>query len=193
MASKQQWPSYPLHKSSGPAIVTLTDCVMKRRKDELLRNFDSRASRVEYACRSATWEARGRRLDLPRRSDLTIAELLVRFRHHAKEDYGKGTKEYDHFEKTSQRLIATYPHKLANEFEPAELIMVRQRLNEHHDWSRGVVNRRVNRIRQIWKRGVQEGIVLPSTRRGRTCSTESAAGSTRGSLLPCARVAPAAR
>jgi integrase len=46
-----------------------------------------------------------------------------------------------------------------NEFGPAELKVVRQRMIDHYDWSRKLVNRRVNRIRHIWKWGVEEGVV----------------------------------
>jgi hypothetical protein len=52
----------------------------------------------------AEWEARGRRLDEPASSDLTVAELLVRFLAHAADYYGRGSKEYDHFEKTAVPL-----------------------------------------------------------------------------------------
>jgi integrase len=131
----------------------------------------------------AEWEARGRRLDEPGPADLTVAELLVRFLAHAKTYYGPGSKENDHFEKTGVPLTDTYPHKPAKDLGPAELKVVRQRMIDHHDWSRKVVNRRVNRIRQIWKWGVEEGLVPAGTwhallvvqglRAGRTTARET--------------------
>jgi len=93
--------------------------------------------------------------------DLIIAELLVRFFRHAETYYVDSSKEYEHFEKTAIPLTDTYSHKPANDFGPAELKVVRQHVIDHHAWSRKVVNRRVNRVRQIWKWAVEEGLVRP--------------------------------
>jgi integrase len=82
---------------------------------------------------------------------------------HAESYYGIRSKEYDHFDKTTVPLTDTYPHRLARDFGPAELKIVRERMINHHDWSRKVVNRRVNRIRQIWKWAVEEGVVPAGT------------------------------
>jgi integrase len=120
-------------------------------------------SRIEYARLIAEWEARGRRLDLPQEADLTVAELLVRHLCHAETYYGKESKEYGHFERTGLPLAGAYPHKPVNEFGPPELKVVRQRMIDHDDWSRGVVNSRVNRIRRIWTWGVEEGVVRADT------------------------------
>lgn len=166
MARRNHIPQYRLHKSSGQAIVTLTDALSGARKDKLLGPFDTPASRTEYARVVGEWEARGRRLEDACPSDFTVAELVDRFLQHAETYYGKGSKEYDHFEKTTVPLIATYPHKLARDFGPAELKVVRQRMIDHHDWSRQVINRRVNRIRQIWKWGVEDGLVPAGTWHG---------------------------
>jgi integrase len=184
MPRQKHVPAYRLHKSSGQAIVTLTDSVTGARKDTLLGTYDTTGSRVEYARVLAEWEARGRRLDDPSSDSLTVAELLVRFFRHAETYYGKKSKEYDHFEKTTVPLTDTYPHKLAKDFGPSELKVVRQRMIDHHDWCRKVVNRRVNRIRQIWKWGVIEGLVPAATwhallvidglRAGRSAARETA-------------------
>lgn len=162
MARRTHTPSYRLHKSSGQGIVTLTDTVTGRRKDVLLGPFDTLGSRVEYARVLAEWEARGRRLEDPASTDLTVAELLLRFRNYAEAYYGKKSKEYDHFEKTFAPLTATFPHKLAKDLGPADLKVVRQRMVDFHGWSRKVVNRRVSRIRFIWKWAAEDGLV-PAT------------------------------
>lgn len=156
-------PAYRLHKSSGQAIVTLTDAFSGARKDHLLGPHGTPNSRTEYARLIAGWEARGRRLDLPREADLTVAELLDRFLKHAQTYYGADSKEYGHFVRTTIPLTDAYPHRPVNSFGPAELKVVRQRMIDHHDWSRGLVNRRVNRIRHIWKWGVEEGVVRADT------------------------------
>ena len=92
-----------------------------------------------------------------------MAELLSRFLRHAETYYGPESKEYGHFVHTTIPLTDTYPQKSVNVFGSAELKVVRQRMIDHHDWSRGVVNRRVNRIRHIWKWGVEEGAVRADT------------------------------
>src|SRR3954453_3514548 len=100
MARQNHIPAYRRHKSSGQAIVTLTDATSGSRKDHLLGPHGTSGSRAEYARLLAEWEARGRRLPAPRRPDLSVAELLVRFLQHAETYYGRRSKEYDHFEKT---------------------------------------------------------------------------------------------
>src|SRR5262245_58162025 len=183
MPRSNQVPAYRLHKHSGQAVVSLKDCVTGARRDRLLGPYETAASRAEYGRVIAQWEARGRRLDDAVPAELTIAELLVRFLRHAETYYGVGSKEYDHFEKTTVPLTDTYPHKPANDFGPAELKVVRQRMIDFHDWSRNVVNRRVNRLRQIWKWAVEEGLVPAGTwhallvvqglRAGRTTARET--------------------
>jgi integrase len=165
MARRSRTPSYRLHKQSGQAVVTLTDAVTGRRKDVLLGHLDSE-SRVEYARVLAEWEARGRRLDKAAPTDLTVVELLVRFLAHAANYYGRGSKEYDHFAMTAIPLTDTYPHKPATDFGPADLKAVRQRMIDHHNWSRLVVNRRVGRIRFIWKWAAEDGLVPASAWHG---------------------------
>src|SRR5262245_26424639 len=111
MARLNHIPAYRRHKSSGQAIVTLTDAISGSRKDHLLGPHGSSTSRAEYARLIGEWEARGRRLDLPQQTDLTVAELLVRYLRHAETYYGKESKEYGHFERTGIPLTDTYPHK----------------------------------------------------------------------------------
>jgi len=100
---------------------------------------------------------------VPDRLTLRSLNCLSSFSTTPESYYGKCSKEYDHFEKTAVPLTDTYPHKPAREFGPAELKVVRQRMIDHHDWSRKVVNRRVNRIRQVWKWAAEEGLVPAGT------------------------------
>src|SRR4051812_2952928 len=119
MARQISTPSYRLHKSSGQAVVTLTDAVSRRRKDVLLGPHNTQTSRVEYARVLSEWEARGRRFEDVAGGDLTVAEVLLRFMTYAADYYGVTSKEYDHFEKTILPLTAAYPHKPAKGFGPA--------------------------------------------------------------------------
>jgi hypothetical protein len=48
MARRNRTPSYRLHKSSGQAVVTLTDALSGTREDYLLGLHGTRTSRVEF-------------------------------------------------------------------------------------------------------------------------------------------------
>jgi hypothetical protein len=120
MARKNQVPAYRLHKHSGHAVVTLNDAVTGVRKDLLLGQHRTPASRQQYARVIAEWEARGRRLDAAAPTDLTVAELLVRFLNHAQTYYRdpetrQPTREYDEFDRTSVALTDTYPRRGSTE------------------------------------------------------------------------------
>src|SRR3954471_4748411 len=106
MARRNHLPSYRLHKQSGQAVVTLTDSVTGERKDHLLGPHGTPASRQEYGRLIAEWEARGRRWAGAAPTDLTVAELLVRFLKHAQHYYrdpetGGPTTEYHEFDRTT--------------------------------------------------------------------------------------------
>ena len=83
MPRRSHVPSYRFHKQSGRAVVTVTDAVTGEREDRLLGRHGTPESRAEYGRVVAEWEARGRRLDRPAPTDLTVGELLVRFLKHA--------------------------------------------------------------------------------------------------------------
>jgi integrase len=170
MACKNQVPAYRLHKQSGQAVVTLNDTVTGERKDRLLGTHGTRSSRQEYARVIGEWQARGRRLGLASPTDLTVAELAVRFLKHAESYYrdpetGEPSKEYDEFDRTSVPLTETYPHHPAADFGPAQLKVVRDRMVAL-GWCRNTVNQRVRRIRHVWKWAAEDGLIPASTWHG---------------------------
>ena len=117
MARRNHTPSYRLHKVSGQGIVTLTDAVSGQRKDFLLGTHNSKESRIEYARILSGCKARGRLLDLPALTGLTIAELPLRFMNDAVVFYG---------------LIATHSHRKNRSFALAEFKNVGQRIIDHN-------------------------------------------------------------
>jgi integrase len=166
MPRRNYIPSYRLHKHSGQALVTLTDCATGERQDQLLGRFRTAQSRAEYGRVLAEWEARGRRLEQAAPTDLTVAELTVRFLKHAEVYYrvpetGSPSKEYDEFDRTSVPLTETYPHHSAADSGPAQLKVVRDRMVAL-GWCRNTVNQRVRRIRHVWKWAAEEGLVPAS-------------------------------
>ncbi|MEM6333947.1 MAG: site-specific integrase [Planctomycetota bacterium] len=89
MPRKPRVPSYRLHRSSGQAIVTLTDRHTRRRRDVLLGEHGTQASHKLYDRVIADWIAAGRVLDRATVPDvpdvptapaaLSIARLLLDF------------------------------------------------------------------------------------------------------------------
>jgi integrase len=123
-------PSYRRHKQSGQAVVTLPDGLGGRR-DVLLGKYKSKQSRQEYARVISEWEANGRCLPQSVSStDITIAELIVRFWPWAEQHYrhvdGTPTGELKEWKLSLKPLRQLYGHTLAREFGPLALKAVRE-------------------------------------------------------------------
>jgi integrase len=167
---KGSLPSYRLHKSSGQAVVTLTD-PSGERHDVLLGRFDSPESRAEYLRVLAEWEARGRALpgSVGRAPDLTVNEMLVPFWDHVQQHYrlpdGTPTSEQNNFRYALRPLREMYGHTPAVGFGPLALKALRQRFIDS-GLCRREVNRRVQKVRQAFKWAVSEELIPPSVYHG---------------------------
>lgn len=157
--SRSRIPSYRLHKPSGQAVVTLTG------RDFYLGPWQSDESRAEYDRLIAEWVANGRRLPSDSRSSsISIAELSLGFLSHAESYYannGETTSEYTCLKDAIRPLHELYSHTQAEDFGPLALKAVRERMIER-GWSRQYINRQVNRIRRMFKWGVENELV-PAT------------------------------
>jgi hypothetical protein len=129
-------PRYRLHKQSGQAVVSLPLGGGKYR-DILLGKHGSEESEREYRRVINEWLAAGRLAparSLGPASDLTVAELCLRFWKHAEGFYRLAdrspSKELDHYKYAQKALIAIYGHKPASEFGPLGLKAVRQAMIE---------------------------------------------------------------
>jgi len=168
--SKGSLPSYRLHKSSGQAVVTLTD-PSGRRHDVLLGEHNSPESRSEYLRVLGEWEARGRTLPSSdaHAPDLTLNEMLVPFWEHVEGHYrhpdGTPTNEQNNFRYALRPLREMYGHTAAAQFGPLALKVVRQRFIEA-GLCRREVNRRVQKIRQAFKWAVSEELIPSSVYHG---------------------------
>ncbi len=76
-------PKYRKHRASGKAVVTLNG------RDIYLGQHGTKASKLEYDRLTSEWLANGRSLPTGQASDLTVAELLLRYWQHAKTHYRK--------------------------------------------------------------------------------------------------------
>jgi integrase len=182
-------PSYRRHKSSGQAIVTLTDPSGTRR-DVLLGKYGTAASRHEYARVLAEWEAAGQRMPPPgaanaARSDLTITELIAAYWRFAKEYYGFTTERGDAACLKSALAVvrSLYGDARAIDFGPLALKACRQKMVEK-GWSRGYVNAQIDRLRRMFRWAGAEELLpvtvyqnlqaVPGLRRGKSEARETA-------------------
>jgi integrase len=147
-------PAYLRHKPTNLAYVRLPDGAGGR-KVVYLGRYDSAESRQEYRRllhtfdasppESTTWKARG---------GPTVAEVLLAFLRHAQEHYrrpdGTATSEVLEFKILSRAVRGLYGHTPAAEFGPQALAAVRQQMMTD-GLCRRVVNKRVSRIKLVFK------------------------------------------
>lgn len=97
---------------------------------------------------------------------LTVADLIARFLVHAENHYRRpdGTVGADHynFVQACRPLARLYGHTLARDFGPLALKAVRQKMIET-DWSRGVINHSISRIRHMFKWAESEELLPAAT------------------------------
>jgi integrase len=158
---KHLTPSYRRHKATGQAVVTLAG------RDIYLGKHNTAASRREYSRIIGEWTASGGTLTA--QHDLTVVELCAPFMRHAESYYrrpdGSPTSERESFKLVVGRLKATYGRTPVSEFGPLALKAVRQAMIDD-GLCRNVINRSVNRIRHIFKWGVENELVGPSVLHG---------------------------
>jgi integrase len=150
-------PSYRLHKPSGQAVVTLNW------RDFYLGQWNSPESRAEYDRLVAEWLARGRTLPTASApADLTVTGVILAFWDFAEKRYPPSGRELENFRLSLQPLRDLYGHTRAREFGPRAIKTVQQRMIEL-DWCRNVINRRVTRIKTMFKWAESEELVPAST------------------------------
>jgi integrase len=166
-------PKYRLHRASRQAVVTLNG------RDVYLGPHGTKASRLEYDRVVAEWLA-NRRVPSSRTATVcTVEDLLASFWLFAKGYYtrpdGTPTKELDAYRQAMKPLRALYGHTSVVNFGAVALKTVRQNLIDR-DLSRSHVNHQVNRIRRIFKWGVENELVPPDI----VQSLQAVAGLKRG-------------
>jgi integrase len=197
MSNKPRVPSYRLHRQSGQAVVTLTDSVTGRRKDHLLGKYDTAESKEEYKRVVLDWEARGRRLaHADHKDDLTLAELIARYRKHVEEYYrhadGTPTGEVQAMRYALRPLNHLCGPMPVSGFGPSALKAVRElmvrgyghpKYGPQKPLCRTRINAQVKRIRRMFKWAVENDLAPPAVhqtlcavaalKRGRTQARES--------------------
>ncbi len=173
-------PSYRHHKPSGQAVVTLNG------RDFYLGEFDSPSSRDAYDRMICEWLSHGRQIPsaIPC-GDITVAELMAAYLRFAEVYYsrdGQPTSEYTCMKDALRPLRELYSRNSIREFGPIALKAVRQRMVDQ-GLCRRLINHRVNRIRRMFKWGVENELAPPEVlhslqavaplKKGRTTARES--------------------
>lgn len=151
----QKLPAYRRHKKSGNAVVTLGG------KDFYLGPWKSAQSKAEYQRLTREFHA-GSGVHQADAAGLTVTELAAAFVRHAKGYYvtadGEPNTECKNFITLLKRLGKAYGRTLAAEFGPLRLKAFRQSLiDEGH--SRIHINHSINRVRHVFKWGVENELV----------------------------------
>lgn len=165
--SSNHVPGYRLHKRSGQAVVTIAG------RDHYLGAYDSAASREAYNRLIAQWFASGRsaaafhaRQDtaaLP--TGPSVAQVIAAFWTHAQTYYrdkdGNPTSEIENLRNELRLLRRLYGSTPAAEFDTRALEACRSEMIRQ-GITRKSINRRVNRIRYVFKWSASQKLV-PST------------------------------
>jgi len=160
----RQIPKYRLHKSSGLGVVRLAG------KDIYLGKHGTEESQAEYRRIIAEWLAspiQAIHLNSPIGSAI-INELVLAYLQFAKTYYiknGRPSGEIPNLKDAVKPLVLMHGHVPVAEFSPMSLKAVREEMIKAN-LSRGVINGRVNRIRRVFKWGVENELVPPSVLHG---------------------------
>lgn len=155
-------PSYRLHKASGRAVVTI------RGRTHYLGPFGSEESRRKYAellsnagaqNSADPWARSGQASD----PGCSLAELCLSYLHYAEQHYvkdGQQTDEVDCYRAMFRVVTDLFGLSPVSNFGPNQLRTVREAMIER-GWSRGYINRQINRLRHMIKWGVGRDMVAP--------------------------------
>ena len=160
-------PSYCLHRPSGKAVVRVDG------RDHYLGPYDSPESRSEYDRVIAEWLARGRQPEFPeaesRVNSLSVNEVLLKFIDYAERYYRDGdqvSKEVVNYKHALRVVKQLYGNSSADKFGPLALKAIRQHMIDVQDLCRKEINKRLGRIKRVFKWAVSEELVLSSVFEG---------------------------
>lgn len=154
---KHKPPAYRLHKASGQAVVTFDG------RDHYLGRHGSPESQKQYHDLLARWTVSKSLEATPAapKDDIRIAELLKAYLEWAKKYYvknGRPTGELSNMRHAMAPLSALFAERRVADFSTADLRTARQTMVDA-GLSRKVINNRINRVRRIFKWGVEHELV----------------------------------
>ena len=157
-------PKYRQHKASGRAVVTLCG------RDYYLGPYGSKLSEREYDRLVGEWHSNGRRMPEPdgEQGAITIVELIASYWVWAKGYYvknGRPTSEQASIRIALAGLRKLYGDTPANDFGPLKLKSLREHLiGQNH--SRGYINGNIDRVKRVFRWGVENEHVTPDVFHG---------------------------
>ena len=170
-------PKYRKHRPSGQAVVTLNG------KDIYLGPHGTKTSHVEYDRLIQEWLAHGRMLPSKIECNpISIVELCAEYWKFAKGYYVKDGKQTDEIAsvRVALRFIReSFGSLAAEDFGPIALESVRNRMIATGN-SRKYINGNINRLRRMFRWGVQKELVPPATHQ----ALVSLPAFRKGSLVP---------
>ena len=156
-------PSYCLHRPSGKAVVRLNG------RDHYLGPHDTEESRLAYDRVIAEWLASGRRAEhtheVTVKPTLSVNEVLLAFVEFAERYYRDGdqvSKEVVNFKLALRPVKQLYGHTSADQFGPLALKALRQHMIDVQDLCRKEVNKRIGRIKRVFKWAASEELISAS-------------------------------
>ena len=159
-------PAYSLHRSSGQAIVRIAG------HDHYLGLHGSPESREKYDRLIAEWLSKGRQpiaVTVTPECGLLINELLLKFVDHAERYYlldGEISKEVVNLKLALRPVKNLYGSTQAKDFGPNALKAVREHMVEGQKLCRKEVNKRIGRIKRVFKWAASEELIPPSVFEG---------------------------
>jgi integrase len=157
--NKSSNPKYRKHRPTGQAVVTIAG------KTHYLGPHGTEASHVEYDRLIAEWLVAGRPSDRQKLEPIRVVEIIDRYLVHAGEYYvknGRPTSEVPAIKSALAPLNDWYADTAAEDFGPLALKAVRKRIIDEKDWSRGVINAAIQRIRRMFKWAASEQLTSHS-------------------------------
>ena len=188
-------PKYRRHKARNLAVVHIDG------RDRYLGKYGSDESRKAYAELIAERfgaslvplapAAPARKAEAPPSSEPTIRQVIRAYRREAETTLyvrdGKPTKELVEMKYAAKPLNRYFGRLPAREFGPKRLRELQSNLVDEGRLSRQVINRRINRVRRIFKWAVAEELVPPSVSEGLRAVRELAKGRTTARERPPVR------
>lgn len=166
---KNHVPSYRLHKASGQAVVVING------KTCYLGKHGSQPSRETYARAIAEWSAQGR-MPITDKGGITVNEVMAAYVEHAQTYYrknGQPSSELSWITDSLRPLRRLYGSSRAADFGPLALKAVRQEMidagkrpRRPDGLSRGVINRRIARVKRMFRWATENELVPTSVYHG---------------------------
>ena len=154
-------PTYGLHRATGQARVVING------KSHYLGRYGSPESRVNYARLVAEWEASSglsSSVSPTTEGDIKVVELVARYLTHVRTYYMKNgcpTDEQESIRQALRHVTRLYDHTPVARFGPLALKAVRQAMIDA-DWCRSHINRRIGRVKRMFRWGVEDEFAPPS-------------------------------